>query len=435
VVRLQWFDAANDSAGSVSWRLPAIILATLFLNFFFWFEPAHQFSFSGSPASYFVSLVGLCALVPALFFLGPALSAYGSQRSLFEVAEVSFGTVLGAAVRLGCAALALLWTASVVGSITSRFLRFNFDFSAFKCVIAAGALAVYVFVTGVQSLQTSARLACFTNKLGIAMLIAAAIRVRAYFPYIWSDLHHSGAPTDTFWSHVADPLMIAGPLSFLASAFGHRSRGKGDVARIGIFGLGLPMAGTLFAVSAIQSAAYHWRSDLGSLANINLALWGADSLHFLPQWMMIALITLFGLARFCAKMLDAALVPIIQNRNLRFAALSVPLLITTAMNASDSPIVSNWPAPAARITAMIAAIITADLLVRRPHDPIARKLDWLALVSLLSGWAAVDRLDSWAGDDYSSRLGASILTAYGTSFIVFLLGRIVQRGMKLAVFA
>jgi hypothetical protein len=157
---------------------------------------------------------------------------------------------------------------------------------------------LFLFATGLQDLRTSAKLAFFTNKLGIALLIAAALRVRVYLPDAWNQPGVMETVAGSIWPRIAQPLTIIGPMALLAADFGCYSRTRKDVALIGLFGLAVPMTVTLFAVSLVQRAAYHWRSDLGGLANIALALWGGDSRWYQPQWMCLALITSFGFCGF-----------------------------------------------------------------------------------------------------------------------------------------
>jgi len=430
MVRIHWTDVADDAAMPVGWRLPSLILATLFLNIFFWYVPANHFSFTGSPAIYCFSLGIVTGLVLLLFFLGPALSAHAAQCSLFQVAEASFGQIPGLAFRLCCAALCVLWIAGMCASLALAFLRFIFnrDFPVTEAVLLSGLLVAFLFVTGLQGLRTSAKLAFFTNKLGMALLIAAAIRVRAFLGDAWIDLHGSGAMPDSVWLRVAEPLMIVAPMALLASDFGSRSRTRKDVALIGVFGLALPMAFILFAVSLIQRAAYHWRMDLGGLANILLALWGGDSRWYQPQWMLLALITSFGVARFSVRMCNAALSPITENRKARLCMLAAAAIAATAISAGRFQVFDMEAA--ARFAASAAAIITADRVVKRSRPQHVRMVDWGSLISFLAGWAGGQWLASWAGSSYEPQLAASILTSYATSFTVALAGRAIQRSAK-----
>ena len=85
-------DSDEDTLAPVGWKWPSLLTATLFLNFVFWHAPAQAFPFEGPPIVFVSSIGAVGALVVALFFLGPACATQESGRSLFEVAEASFGT-------------------------------------------------------------------------------------------------------------------------------------------------------------------------------------------------------------------------------------------------------------------------------------------------------------------------------------------------------
>src|ERR1700678_4324456 len=84
VLKLRWFDAPGSSS-AVPWSSLAMILATLFLNFWFWLAIGWDFPFAGPPLLYFSLLVGVAVLLVALFYIGPAFSV-PSGRSLFDAA-------------------------------------------------------------------------------------------------------------------------------------------------------------------------------------------------------------------------------------------------------------------------------------------------------------------------------------------------------------
>jgi hypothetical protein len=115
---IRWTDAPDDPTALFGWPLPSMVLATLFLNFIFWYIPAHQFFLSGPSTVYFSSLGMVTAFVFALFFLGPALAAHSRRQSLFQVAEASFGVVPAIGFRIACAALCVLWIAGTTTTVS-----------------------------------------------------------------------------------------------------------------------------------------------------------------------------------------------------------------------------------------------------------------------------------------------------------------------------
>ena len=422
--RIRWSGPTDDPAALFGWQLPSLVLATLFLNFFFWFAPADHFWFSGSPTVFVASLGTLTALVLVLFFLGPAFAAHETRRSLFQLAEASFGVVPALGFRICCAVLCVLWIAGVSGTLTFKILGFLLQrsFSVVESGLVAGGLMLFLFATGLQDMRTSAKLAFFTNKLGIALLIAAALRVRSYLPGVWNHLGAMETAAGSTWPPIAQPLMIIGPMALFAADFGCYSRTRRNVALIGVFGLAVPMTVALFAVSLIQRAAYRWRSDLGGLASIMVALWGGDSRWYQPQWICLALITVFGSARFGVRMWRAALAPVADNKRLRWAVFASTLLVGAVVSASQSPVFFGRSELAARFAICAAAVLSADYVARRWRAQQIRTVDWVSLVSFLTGWAA--------GYFLTFRPGASILIPYAASFVLCLIGRTVQRGME-----
>jgi hypothetical protein len=374
----------------------------------------------------------LTVLVLVLFFLGPAFAAHETRRSLFQLAEVSFGVVPALGFRICCAVLCVLWVAGVPGTLPFKILWFFLQrsLSVVESGLVAGVLMLFLFATGLQDMRTSAKLAFFTNKLGIALLIAAALRVRSYLPGVWNHLGAMEAAAGSVWPRIAQPLTIIGPMALLAADFGCHSRTRRDVALIGVFGLAVPMTAALFAVSLIQRAAYRWRSDLGGLASIMVALWGGDSRWYQPQWICLALITVFGSARFGVRMWRAALAPAVDNKRLRWAVLASTLLVGAVVSASQSPVFFGRSELAARFAICAAAVLSADYVARRWRTQQTRAADWVSLVSFLAGLAAGYLLVFWAVADWESRLTASILIPYAISFVLCLIGRAVQRRLE-----
>jgi len=426
--RVRWIDPADDPETPTGWKLPSLVLATFFFNFYFWYRPASALVFIGPPALYFASLGTVTALVSALFFLGPALAAHRAGRPLFQLAEASLGAIPAAAFRVVCAILCVLWLAETTGNLVCNVLRFLLQrsLSVIESSVVLGALFIYLSVSGLQSLRTSAELALFSNKLGAAVLIAAAIRVRSGVPGAWSDLWTASGGSDT-WAQIVYPLMILGPLAFLGADFGAGARRRREVAFIALFGLAVPMALTLFGVTLVHRAAYHGYS-LGGYANILSALWGGDSWHFMPQWMLLATLTLFGLARFCVRMLRAAVAPVTRRPVFALTLSAVALAAIVALSIGGSWIMPLGMEITARVTSGVAALFTSDLILRRRYHARTRWVEWLPLLSVGVGIAAPGAALFW---DPGAALDAhtlivSILVPYAATFACRLLMLPVQ---------
>jgi len=80
----------------------APIIATLFLNFWFYFSAGQL------PLSLVDALLAPL-LIPALFFVGPAFASRGT--GLFPKIQSSFGTVPGYAIRLCAIVYLTIWMA------------------------------------------------------------------------------------------------------------------------------------------------------------------------------------------------------------------------------------------------------------------------------------------------------------------------------------
>jgi hypothetical protein len=429
MLRIRWTDTTDDSTVLIGWQQPSMVLATLFLNFIFWFMPAQKFWFSGPSTTYFVSLGMVAAFVLALFFLAPALAAHNRRQSLFQVAEASFGVVPALGFRTACAALCILWIAGMATTVSLFLINLlHRHRSAIEVVLFSTVCILFLFATGLQSLRTSARLAFFTNKLGIVLLIAAAIRVSRYIPSAWGDLGGAVIETDQVWTRIAEPLMMIGPMALLAADFGARTRTRKDVVLIGIFGFAVPMVTTLFVVSLIQRAAYHWHSGLGNSVNIGTALWGGDSERYAPQWFMLTLMTVFGFARLSVYMWRAAVAPLTRGRRSWLVVLAAAILIAEVLSVipNDNGIFMRSLEVSARLGACVAAVLSADSLLSRWVIRRTRTVAWSSLMFVIVGCLAGGSMSFWYGPDYELHLTASILIPYGVSFVLCLAGRAIE---------
>ena len=428
MLRIRWTDPAEDAGALHGWQQPSLILTTLFLNFFFWFEPADQFWFNGSRTVVLDSLAALCALV-LLFFLAPALAAHASRQSLFQVAEASFGVIPAFAFRLACAVFCLVWIAGVAGMWTfqASWLLFNRELSAVEFRLLAGPLILLLFGTGLQSLGASAKLATFTNKLGIALLIAGAIRVRENLGLPWAAPGSLNSIESEVLRRLAEPLILIGPLAFLAADFGCRARTRKDVALVGIFGLAVPMVLTVVVVGFIRAAANGPGLGHGNSRNIAVALWGGDADRYWRPWIAIAMITLFGIARFAVRKGAAAVSPMVKGRKARLALLAVAFFSCVMLSMDGIYDITRMSAP---LAASAVAILTVDYFFRGWRKQKHGRWDWVAVLSFLAGWAVNSSLSFWFGAEYQEQRTQQILIAYVVSFVLCSTGRAIEGKVK-----
>jgi hypothetical protein len=208
--------------------------ATLFLNFPFWLERGLYFWVPGTLLEN-AGVLGVGALLIAvLFFAGPALASYRARRPLFGVVESSLGTVPAWGIRVCCTWFLVVWMADLISWPASRFVTFIFrrEVSPIESGAIAGALIIFLFVTGLQSLRTSTNLALFSNKLGFAILVAALIRVHDGLPTALKGFPTSdgNAAASVAGQGLSLLALYEGPLVFLAADFGHRMQGRRQVA-------------------------------------------------------------------------------------------------------------------------------------------------------------------------------------------------------------
>jgi len=159
VIRIRWSEPTReDPASPVGWWLPSIILATIFLNFPFWFAFEREIPFSGPPSAYFGLLSGIALLFVALFYLGPALAAQSSKRSLYGMAESSLGSIPAVGFRLCCAFYLVLWLTFSVETIALLLYQWPYrrDPTTAESVLLAAAITLLLFATALQGLRANA---------------------------------------------------------------------------------------------------------------------------------------------------------------------------------------------------------------------------------------------------------------------------------------
>jgi hypothetical protein len=422
------------------------VLATLFWNFLFWFDFAARLPFSGPPLVYFGFLGGGTLLLIALFYLGPALAAQRLNQSLFALLEDSLGVLPALGIRLCCTIFWICWMAAITGTLTFWLLSFWLGqrISPIVTGLVPCAILLYLYTTGVQGLRTSGRLAWFTNKLSLAIVIAALIRVRSGLPSAWESLSGPGSfAGDAYtWPGSADLIFYAAPLMFLASDF-TRNRTRRQSLLIGLFGLALPFAGGIFLSGLVGAATYAIHANSGSVTNFGGALLYNDSGRFAPVKLVLIGFTLFGAVRFGARSLADAISVSWCPRMARRIVLGGVLCGTAALSVLGGNrsvnLLDALELPA-RVLVATAAVLTADFVVRSYRPRQNHKVDWIAMLALLAGCGLpyyISRLAELSyvviGWPFATTLDLEawshrgLLPVYGTSFLFCLTGRLAQR--------
>ena len=437
VRKLRWSDAEPDDPSTpIDWRIAALILATLFLNFPFWMSYGLHLWVPGPiPGDTILLLTGALLLI-ALFFVGPALAAQATRRPLPRVVEDSLGSIPAFGLRLCCAWFLVCWMATVIALPASWLLQFMLrrDVSLTESGLVAGGVLALAFVTGLQTPTVRAKLALFTNKLGIAILLAALIRVRDGWPAIWHGFQGSYAGPLILheWHGLAILSFYVAPLAFLAAGFGGRSRGLKQVAAIGALGLVLPLFGTLFALAVIGVATNASALYQPSLEpTVAMALWSHVASSALPGYMMLTAITAFGALRFGAKALSDSVLPMVVGKRVRWAVLAafIPaiawLSIQNWATWAKLSVPLEWPPTC---LAVASAVLTADFATSRWRVERAPRIDWVGTTALLAGCTAALYLPKWiVGADADQWWHPRLLPSYGVGFAVCLIGRTMQR--------
>jgi len=287
VLRLRWFDAEPyDLSAPIDWRFAALIIATLFLNYSFWIANSADLRMSGSLSLYAVQVGVVSLLITALFFVGRALAAQAAKRPLLGVVENSLGSVPAYRVRFCCVLFLFVWIAKLI--VASELWPLHVIQWGVVSPMESGGIALGVMVflafTGLHSVETTAKLALFFNKLGAAILIAALIRVHHGWPGVLDDSPVSSVYSVGLglWQGLSQLAFCAAPLAFLAANFGYRSSGPKPLAMTALMGIAVPLAGTILMVGIIGVATMEslreeratWRRDAGRNHRVRRdALW------------------------------------------------------------------------------------------------------------------------------------------------------------------
>jgi hypothetical protein len=349
------------------------------------------------------------------------------------MAENSLGTLPAIGLRLCSVVFLVCWMATLIAvseSLLSPHILRGQASRAESGLVAGGILS-FAFFTGLQSPTVSARLAFFSNKLGVAILLAALIRVRDGWPAISTGfpITQSGSLIASEWHGLARLSFYIAPLAFLGANNAHRFRQRKQVASIAVLGFLLPLFGTLFVVGTIDVATGASAAYQPSLnPSVAMALWAHVASRALPGRMMLTAITTFGVARFGAKALAESTSMLAPGRRARWVVLGCGLLVIAWLSVQDAPdflLPFEWSVTG---LAVASAVLTADYVAVATRVENVRRVDWTATIALLAGWTATLYMPKWiAGTDADQWWHPRLLPSYAVGFLVCLLGRIIQK--------
>jgi hypothetical protein len=433
--RLCWFDRElDDGSAPIDWHLPALTMATLFLNFPFWYVHGDDLPMFW-PLPVYACLLGVATLlITALFFVGPALAMHTAKRSLSGVVEDSLGSISAFGFRICYVLFLVLWMASLIAVTPPWPYMSRWDVSSTNLGLIVAGILVFVFFTGVRSLRTRAKLAWFSNRLGIAILIAALFRVHEGLPAVLKGFPIADRSAASEFSHGFSLLAFyVAPLALLAASLGYRNSGRKQVAKTALMGIVLPLFGTLLFVGVINVATGFSPLYQPSLnPNVAMALWAHAAHSYLPGPMMVVAITMFGPARFGAS--AVADFVSIRDRGSRprwvlFGCL-IGAIAWASLHSFETSL-SNVFEMSARCLAVTGAVLTADVVVRRREVERVRRFDGVGVVALLAGLGTPLYLPSWiVGTAADSWWHPWLLPSYGVGFAVCVAGRALQKAVQ-----
>lgn len=417
MLKPRWYEP-DDPTTPVDWRAPALIIATLFSNFVFWYTHGDDFWMFARPPLDIGVLFPAALLIAALFFAGPALATQAAKRPLTSVLVDSVGSIPALALRLSGFLFLLIWISKMLSTAWWWVESGWRPVSAIEFGVIAATILLFAAFTGSQSLRISAALARFTIRLAIAILLAALIRVHLGWPAVLK-----GFPVVSQYSPAVDLgrglsylCFYAAPLAFLAADFGSRVRGRKLVAMTALMGIAVPLAGSLLLVGAINvatAASPYYQPSLNP--NIGMALWGQAARRAVGPRMLIVAVTLFGSLRFGMRALEEKLP---GRFSLLAQGCSISAIVWFSLHPTTKGIETVFEFCTMALVAA-SAVLTADVIARRQLVR-ARRIDWVGTLALVSGLAVpacIRVAESW--------WHPWLLPSYGIAFTVCLFGRMV----------
>ena len=412
-------------------RWLAIIAATLFLNFSFCNAYGLSLSGFGTLAVDMGVFAVAAASISAMFFLGPACAVRANCCSVLHLLEEAIGTVPTAVVRLCCLAFLSIWIARLVSIPTLWAIADGTGrHGSFKAGIVGAALVAFLFLTGLQSTRTSTRLAGFTAKLNMAILLAALIRVHDGWPAVPAGFAIAGQyPRLLLLTDGLSRLALyAAPLGLFVAEYASRIPKRRQPAAAILSGAALPLFAALSLSSIVGLATARSHFYQPSLnPGVGMALWAHAAGSAVPPRMVIAGITNFGAARFGLRALGAYVPALTRSRGGWFAhVFFAPIILTLALHpyAAGVTTVSNI---CGKCLAVAGAVLTANVVIRFKGTASGRQFDFVGTFALLAGVG----VSIWLPEQYLWAEGKWwlpwLLPTYAAAFSCCLAGRVAQR--------
>jgi hypothetical protein len=290
-------------------------------------------------------------------------------------------------VRFCCVLFLFLWIARLLVP-TLWALSMSSGEGSFKTGIIAAALLLFLFFTGLQSVRTSAKLAMFTDKLGIAILIAALIRVRDGWASVPGGFGIAGSYPYAlqFTSGLSNIASYAAPFGLFAAEYAFRISSRKQVSLTILSGVTVPMFLALFLSSIVGMAtalSHLYQPSLNP--TVAMALWPHTAGTVSPSRILVAGITTFGALRFGIRAL-AEYGPSISNGTWRCVAYACAVVAIAILAlrpyATASIVVSDI---CVKCIAVAGAVLTANVVMGLRSGSAGRRFDTVGLIALLAG--------------------------------------------------
>jgi hypothetical protein len=369
--------------------MASLVLATLFFNFLF--VESHDPPGLWLPLPlYGIFLVPVVAILTLLFFWGPAIACQVTNRPLPGVIEDSVGTIPAFAVRFCCALFLVFWISRIIAALVFWWPLFfrERSVSPFESGAVGTILLAFLFLTAHQAIRATSALALFTNKLMLALLLAAAIRVQegwgaTLVGHRWDGWYFG------VWMGVSELALYMAPIGLIAAEFGYRIGSRRELALTTLWGAALPLLVTMLLVGLIRTATYNSSFYQPSLTpTVDMALWSHTAHSALGGRLLVAGVTVFGALRFASRSLTTiAGVRFPGSRpGLLFVCCVIGMTSWLALQVFDNPFQAalDW---SGRCLGAMSAMITADLVTRKRRAGGPRAVDWIGLMSLAAGLA------------------------------------------------
>ena len=327
--------------------------------------------------------------------------------------EDSFGRIPALVLRLCCVAYLLTVMANVISLFSFSILvllGWPHRASAFTALVL-----IFIFVTSRGGEHSNWKRSWFSDKLMMAVLIAALIRMRDGWPALAKPVEASASLEELLPSLWRLSGFVA-PLLLVGANLGRQLKSRKQVLLTGITGICLPMIAMLLFLGVLSMAANAIPSG-GSfpVSALHRALFMHVSIRSGDVMLAVAYLTNFGLLRFCARSCLAACT------GFRWNAVLVPCFIVAILVAPSFE-GTAWLATSARCLAVAAAVVSA----RPASEASSPSIKWIGLLAFGAGLASPIYVPWFVFTSVAPGEYGWLLVSYMIAFLVCRGGTLIQ---------